>query len=51
MMSDEEYTEHQRIASGFSSLILGTREVCGCEQCEEKDAYIAMQFQMIFARS
>jgi len=50
-MTDSEYAEHQRKAAEFSLTMIGKKEACGCEKCEEMNEYYALKLQMIMARS
>ena len=50
MMSDAEYAEHQRKAADFSLTIIGLKEDCGCDQCEEMREYYEMKFRVLMAR-
>jgi hypothetical protein len=51
MMTDAEYAEHQRKAADFSMTIIGKKEDCGCEKCEEMRQYYEMMLQVYMARS
>jgi len=51
MLTDSEYAEHQRRAAEFSTLILGQKELCGCEACEEARAYYEAMARVYLARS
>jgi hypothetical protein len=50
-MTDQQYAEHQRKAADFSLAIIGQKEECGCEQCEEMRQYYEGMLQVYMARS
>jgi len=51
LMTDAEYAEHQRKAADFSLTIIGKKEGCGCERCEEMNEYYEGMMRVIMARS
>jgi len=51
MMTDSQYADHQKKAADFSLTIIGKREECGCEQCDEMRQYYEMMLRVVMARS
>jgi hypothetical protein len=51
MMSDSEYADHQCKAAEFSQMMIGQKEACGCERCDEMRQYYEGMARVYMARS
>jgi hypothetical protein len=51
MMTDAQYADHDRKAAEFSTMMIGSKEGCGCEQCEEMRQYYEGMLRAYMARS
>ena len=50
MLTYEEYKRHQERASQFSLVILGVKELCKCEKCQDYELYWRLKANAVLAR-